>query len=297
MMSVDINTIIPGKVNLITNVFSKDTIENLYNYVYWNNGDMEFDENYTCSGKKALDKTIFNSLWLTLNKYPIISSSDYDEKTPVEIRYCAPHSKNFRLSFGTNRVLIFLNNVSTGGDIRIYKDKLNYIDITPVQGNILSIDNSTRIRELEILSNISKYFIQISFSKNENETKLEIIKVSEIGTKNTFSHVPNSNRLKYKQAQLMINGEVKLLNSDSTDSFSNYRWREVISRTRIFNIERCIVDSNIDTIRGRPPTNFEDYCPNCYEILPILNEYKNCSGCCSPVTSINHKLRNSILNG
>lgn len=297
---MNIKNIIPGKVKLICNALSDSVIQDLYNYVYWNN-DFEFDEQYTCSGKKILDKSVFNPIWNSINhllpeEFASISL-DKIETNNLEIRFCSSKKIYFKPSSdrGT-RILIYLNSLSSGG-IRIYKNESNYLDLTPTSGNLLLIHSSIKTLELEVLGNTSKYFIQLMFKdKVHIEDKLSIIKVSEIGTRNNFSHVPNTNRFKYKPAQIMFNNDVKFLVSGSEDSFSNYRWKEVIIRPRIFNIEKCNIDINIDAVRGRPPTNYEDYCPNCYEILPILNEYKNCSGCCSPVTSINYKLRNSILN-
>ena len=51
----------------------------------------------------------------------------------------------------------------------------------------------------------------------------------------------------------------------------------------MLNIAKYEIPSYIDKKRGRPPTDYEDFCPNCFEIIalnPVIST--NCSGCLSP---------------
>jgi Rps23 Pro-64 3,4-dihydroxylase Tpa1-like proline 4-hydroxylase len=103
-----------------------------------------------------------------------------------------------------------------------------------------------------------------------------------------FKH-PAPNDLKYKTAT-MDNGKVTLT-PNREDQNSIDRWNDVSLRPHVFKIRKAEFPGFIDTTMGRPPTWKEDYCPNCYEILPLQNNYTNCSGCNCPVVSIDAERR------
>ncbi len=109
---------------------------------------------------------------------------------------------------------------------------------------------------------------------------------------------PSSNGLKYKTKQMIVptTNEVIILNTDPNNKESKNRWIDVIMRHHVFKIKKNEYMSFVDTTQGRPPTWGEDFCPNCYEILPLINTYINCSGCMYPVVSIDNARRNENLN-
>jgi len=104
-----------------------------------------------------------------------------------------------------------------------------------------------------------------------------------------FSFV-GSNGLKFMDVE--YKGE--WLSDDLENKESMHRWNEVSRMEHVFRIETRF-PGFVDTSMGRPPTDAEDYCVNCYEILPLDTDYKNCSGCLSKIISTNENLRQKLL--
>ncbi len=184
-------------------------------------------------------------------------------------------------------VMIYLNDmdISWGGATRFYSEpkrdisfvnsnKTTY-DITPQIGNMVLFIHKILHEGMEIIEG-NKYCLRfnILYDKNKNKIKDKI-------NHNTFT-TPSSNNLKYTPNQMIINSEVILLNDDPNNKKAKERWIDVKMRDHFFNIEKRLCGF-IDNAEGRPPAYDEDFCPNCYEILPIKNTYKNCSGCLSPI--------------
>lgn len=107
--------------------------------------------------------------------------------------------------------------------------------------------------------------------------------------------VPESNGLKYSTTLMEIDGQTIKLVPSVWDKNMERRWNHVRYRQRIFDIAKQSVDPIIDTHIGRPPTDYEDWCPNCYEILPIFKEYNKCPGCLSKIKNVNTKLRDKLM--
>jgi hypothetical protein len=99
-----------------------------------------------------------------------------------------------------------------------------------------------------------------------------------------------SNGLKFMDVE--YKGE--WLTDDLDNEESKQRWNEVSRMEHVFKIETRF-PGFVDTSMGRPPTDSEDYCVNCYEILPLDTDYKNCSGCLSKIISTNENLRQKLL--
>ena len=135
----------------------------------------------------------------------------------------------------------------------------------------------------------------ISFSiKYANSNKH--IKVSEV-SKIPDCIYPNSNGLKYKNAEIMIDNYVYQISPDPKSSLFDSRWNKVMGREHVFSIEICSINPSIDKTKGRPPTDYEDFCPNCYEILPVIKDYKKCPGCLSDVVKTDKTLKSNVWLG
>jgi len=102
---------------------------------------------------------------------------------------------------------------------------------------------------------------------------------------------PNSNGLKYKQTKMLLHDGMEVTLSSDLDKVSRNRWLDVSMRPHVFIVRRSDFPGFVDNTIGRPPTWEEDFCPNCYEILPLRNTYTNCSGCCYPVVEIDESRR------
>lgn len=318
-MNRSIQDIIPGQVRKLFNVVPTKICNQVLDYINWNKGQLTFCHLYSCEGYTNLELSIFDLLWTYIKKvipqtYNGSKIDKLDEES-IKLNICEP-SKTYKIfnmvtqdNKDTNNILyayFYLNHDFEGGFTRILNDSNGkYYDIIADKGSLVFI-NKAIYRKETIITDGPKYFItfQVKYENNINiisnntgNNNKQIIKVSEIGAKDRFSHVPSGNGLKYKQAQILYNDSVMMLVANKDDNFSQYRWNEVKFRPRIYEIEKVNVDSYIDTFQGRPPTDYEDYCPNCYEILPIVTDYQNCSGCCSPVIKTNQELRKKILSG
>ena len=86
-------------------------------------------------------------------------------------------------------------------------------------------------------------------------------------------------------------GTKAILTASSSNQASRDRWTEVLMRPHVFHIKRVEFPGFVDTRMGRPPRWNEDFCTNCYEILPLENTYLNCPGCCHTVESIDEDRR------
>ena len=91
--------------------------------------------------------------------------------------------------------------------------------------------------------------------------------------------VPDSNLLKFTNIKF---GDI-ILSPDLKNTNTIKRWEEVVKAPKKLKILSFKVASHINSQMGRPPREDEDYCPNCFEILPLNVTYYNCSGCLSPI--------------
>ena len=96
------------------------------------------------------------------------------------------------------------------------------------------------------------------------------------------------NGLKYTTVTFKCHDGKYISLTPNDDRASKDRWNDVLSRPHVFQISK---EPNINGTMGRPPHWNEDYCPNCYEILQIVRDYKHCSGCLQPMISIDRKRR------
>ena len=181
---------------------------------------------------------------------------------------------------------------------------INNNEVNTSTGDILLMYDDENITRRETYNNgngNNKYCIVLQLlykdtNNNQNNTKKQLIVYNSVADyiKNN-PIVPCSNRLKYNKAYHEHNNTVYTLTSDPNDEYSMFRWEEVMKRPRVFEITKKSVDPCLNTNRARPPTNLEDFCPNCYEILPITEDYKKCPGCLSKITDINLSIKNKIL--
>ncbi len=106
---------------------------------------------------------------------------------------------------------------------------------------------------------------------------------------------PISNGLKYEEAIMKTHEGIEISLTHKNNIFSKNRWTDVLLRPHVFEIQQTDFHGFMDTDMGRPPTLLEDFCPNCYEILPLEEDISNCSGCLCPVMSVDQNLRSERL--
>jgi len=163
--------------------------------------------------------------------------------------------------------MIYLNDMDdkSGGATRFYPSGFENIDVVPKMGRFVAFDHRILHEGMPIVQGY-KYCIRFNILYENS----------------LFFENPAPNGLKYSSVRTVINKNGIELTPNKNDKKSKDRWFEVAMRPHEFQIEPCF-PGFVDTTMGRPPTLDEDYCPNCYEILPLKNNYKNCSGCCSLV--------------
>jgi len=253
--------------------------------------------NYRNSSEvKIEDKKITDSFWDYIQKYTPKTYDGYklvgpDFKRVYLLRYFKgqffkKHYDGFSEDGNGNRskltAMVYLNtmNVDTGGATRFYAE--------PCKNVILTNLNST----MDILPEIGKLVIFDHRILHEGMPILDgykyCIRFNILYTNSLEYENPKPNGLKYKEAKMILYDKTEvLLTASQNNKKSKDRWFEVSMRPHVFQIEKCF-PGFVDTTMGRPPTWEEDYCPNCYEILPIRNNYINCSGCCTPITCVNN---------
>ena len=112
--------------------------------------------------------------------------------------------------------------------------------------------------------------------------------------------IPTPNCKKYEKVEYVdLYGEVVELSARMGNKDSEDRWCEVEVLPKVLTVEKYKPPPYIEQKRGRPPTQTEDYCPNCFEILPlsIPLHYTNCSGCLSRITHIDTFVLQTRLRG
>lgn len=179
--------------------------------------------------------------------------------------------------------LLYLNENVEGGATRFFAhddlkfsppiDDKDIYDINPKTGSIVIFDHNILHCGMPVIKGY-KYCLRFNILY-EHYLK--------------FKH-PESNGEKYKSVVFMKRKDHKVhLIPSENDKNSAIRWIDVRLKPKVFEIEK---ESQmfVDCYKGRPPTYLEDYCPNCFEILPIKVNYKNCSGCCSKI-KINQTIR------
>lgn len=127
------------------------------------------------------------------------------------------------------------------------------------------------------MENICRQFENITLTDKQNKIKYYFDK-------------PKPNNLKYTETKMFLHDGTRVILTPNNKASKN-RWKEIAYRPHVFYIKM----TNYQGIVGRPPTWNEDFCPNCYEILPIELDYQNCSGCCQTVEHINTNRREICL--
>jgi len=142
-----------------------------------------------------------------------------------------------------------------GNGLKFVNPDASYYDVNTIHGNLAIFTNKVSYQSTE------QYILKIPIFYRK---KLEI---------------PTPNGEKYKKIQFLNNGNLVVLSPNLKDENVIKRWKEVEKK----NFHKHNLPDYIDQKRGRPPTNEEDYCPNCFEILPLKFSYSNCSGCLSDI--------------
>ena len=251
-----------------------------------------------------------NEIWNTL--YPHIPQFcdneklvgfDLDKTTLIKIINNKTHKISKKVTekgkksgnnFSLITLLICCN--SSDGLIRFYDDKPNDISFENPEhtyyqskmdmGNIFMFTN--KISYEENICKRDKYILKMPiFYTLTNKKKFN--KRNNIQYKKTYE-IPSPNGEKYKKVDCVINLKTVTLTANTKNKINRERWAQVIDRPKILIINKYHLPNFIDNRKGRPPTNKEDYCPNCYEILPLNPiDYTNCSNCLSPIVEINEK--------
>lgn len=294
-MERNTKVLIPDKALLIDNVLSKNLTFEAKATIKMSVTAMKFDPTCSASGVDTVERFLFKKLWGKIKSY-IPPKVDGDELIGVD--YSSPRfniykpNKDFkckRKNLDKLLVTIYLDNQN----IRIVDDRGNYLDVNIEEGSILILHQDITYKKLSHIDDYDYYTISFSI-KYANSNKH--IKVSEV-SKIPDCIYPNSNGLKYKNAEIMIDNYVYQISPDPKSSLFDSRWNKVMGREHVFSIEICSINPSIDKTKGRPPTDYEDFCPNCYEILPVIKDYKKCPGCLSDVVKTDKTLKSNVLLG
>lgn len=195
--------------------------------------------------KKKIDKKRNVSLMTVLIYCEKDGAIRFHDDKEKNIKFVNPNATHYQVNMLPGNAVFFTNKVK-------YQVSNNYVLKIPI---------------------FYKKKVKFDLSKNQ------YIKID----KKTFE-IPTPNAEKYNKVQYLDNGNIVTLSSDLKDINVIKRWNQVENRGRILNIQKYQVPSYIDKKRGRPPTDDEDYCPNCFEILSLKPvNYTNCSGCLSPI--------------
>lgn len=242
----------------------------------------------TSSEVKISDPRLTNKFWKHICNYvPTIFDNSQligpDHKRVYLLKYVKgqffkKHYDGFSEDSNGNRskltVLIYLNTLKDGGETRFYAEPnrnvhlpgfQETIDVKPEIGKLLIFEHRL-LHEGMPLTDGFKYCIRFNILYSKYQS------------------------LKYTTAKMNFDGKEILLTPDRNNKDAKARWNDVCMRPHVFYIKPRF-PGFVDTSMGRPPTREEDYCPNCYEILSLRNNYKECPSCKSPVEAIIEELR------
>lgn len=203
------------------------------------------------------------------------------------------YSKDSKGNKSLITVMIYLNDSDStpalkGGETRFYAepgvaliDNRQYFDVVPRTGNMLMFVHKLLHEALPVIKGV-KYCIRFNVLYAGHKK----VKTSRYKSIPVYIR-PEPNGL--KNSVRIVDGYS--LTGNPNDRLSVVRWEEVMDKPHIFNIMAYNSAMFVDRRRGRPPARDEDYCANCYEILPLENNYQNCSNCLFPVLHINEEER------
>jgi len=170
----------------------------------------------------------------------------------------------------------FYDNKTKG--ISFLQPNAEFYKLNVCSGNVAIFTNEVAY-EIPETTHFLKIPIFYKQKLNENTYKLKKVRF-----KKTFE-IPTPNGEKFNKVQFLDKGRIVILTPNIYEEENMKRWNEVEKREKKLRIPKKKLPEYINTKKGRPPTEDEDYCPNCYEILSTKNpiEYNNCSGCLSPI--------------
>jgi len=199
-------------------------------------------------------------------------------------------------------IIIYLNGGDTkslrGGNTRFYSEpgtsfeepfeNAKYFDVVPKTGSMLMFTHKLLHEGLPVDKG-TKYCIR--FNVLYNTTKKLKTDNDQMYTKMKRFTSSSPNGLKACDVNYVKDGNTFVLTPDRRNKHSRQRWSDVFKEPRIFKVVRYRGPMFVDKRQERPPSNNEDFCPNCYEILPLVNTYKNCPNCLFDIVDINHRER------
>ena len=201
-------------------------------------------ENETFYAKSIAGNAIFFTNKVAYIEHPVISGTKYFLKIPIFYS-----SQNIPIKSKTKKTVTFGGNQT----IRFKKQEppvcINNPILLPMPSHSI-IKNSAKPNS-ELFSNNFKTF-----------------------------EIPTPNGLKFTNAEIVDPFGRTILLTPCQDFNSLERWNEVINAPK--NL-KFYPQEILNPQKGRPPTYQEDYCPNCYEIIPLNEPITNCSGCLSPI--------------
>jgi hypothetical protein len=227
-----------------------------------------------CEGKKLVGYDISS---ISLNKKIVTKKDETPEKT-FERQKRGKGSKSLltiSIICNTNEDFFrFYDNKNS--NIKFIVPNADFFTVQHVAGNVILYTNKVSFSSIQTTPSTP------STSSNPSYC-LKIPVYYSNGIPKTFE-IPTPNGEKFNKVEFVdVYGNLVTLTPDLNNPHSKERWDDIERRSKILKIQKYLLPSYINTKKGRPPTKNEDYCPNCYEIISLTENYTNCSGCLSPI--------------
>lgn len=298
-----VNTIVPNRAVYVNNVIPADLCEETIQKIETTHKfqSCKLNDNYdqvmrNSSEVKISDTNLTNKFWTYIAEYiPIMYDNtkligpDYNrvyllkyEKGQFFKRHYDGYSEDSNGNRSRLTVMVYLNSVKNGGSTRFYRES-DVCDVIPDVGKLLIFEHRLLHEGMQVLEGF-KYCIRFNILY---QNAFEMI--------SNATALPTTNGLKYTNVKMSFQNQEIILTPNRNDKMSKARWDDVCLRPHVFQIKHEF-PGFVDTTMGRPPTWEEDFCPNCYEILPIKNDYQKCSGCSSVIEHINKEQRKICLS-
>jgi len=295
---MNVNIIVPGRAVYVNEAVPSDLCEETIKQIETEHEfqSCKINDNYnvefrTSSEVKISNRNLTNKFWGYIQHYipQVFDNSqligpDHNrvyllkyEKGQFFKRHYDGFSEDSKGNKSKITVLVYLNTLKDGGATRFYAepnrnvylpDSKETFDINPEIGKLLLFEHRLLHEGMPVLEGF-KYCIRFNILYSKHQS------------------------LKYTNVKMTYNGKEILLTPNRNNKDSRERWNDVCMRPHVFCIKTRF-PGFVDTTMGRPPTQEEDFCPNCYEILSLKNDYTECPSCKSPIEFINEDLRKNM---
>lgn len=222
-------------------------------------------------GKKLIGYDI-NKVYLhnSKNKSGRIFKNDFFEIT----KYKKEKENEERNTKSLLTICIFCQSYNSS--IRFYDDKKSNIFFSNVKADFFAVSHKQ--------GDLVLYTNKISYEEISEQTCLKIPVYYSNKNYGKLYEMPTPNGEIFNNVFYTDNyGNNVMLSPNLSNPDSIERWNDVEGKAKVLKIQKYQIPLHINRKKGRPPIENEDYCPNCYEIIPLNTIYENCSGCLSPI--------------